>query len=330
MGLLINGRWHDQWYETEANGGNFVRGDSQFRNWVTVDGSAGPTGHAGFKAESGRYHLYVSYACPWANRTLIFRALKGLEQHISVSAVNWVMREHGWTFEPGPGVIADPLQNADFMHEIYTRADAGYTGRVTVPVLWDLERDELVSNESADIIRMFNSAFDKVGANGRDFYPAKHRAEIDELNEWIYHSVNNGVYKAGFATSQTAYENAVQTLFNTLEELESVLSKRRYLVGSDVTEADWRLFTTLVRFDPVYVSHFKCNLARLKDFPNLWGYTCELYQMPGIADTIHMDHIKGHYFQSHDTINPHFIVPMGPVLDYAEPHGRDKLATRVA
>lgn len=326
MGLLIDGKWHDRWYDTKKTGGRFVRQDSAFRNWVTPDGAPGPTGKGGFKAEPGRYHLYVSLACPWAHRTLIFRKLKGLEDKIGVSVVNPLMLDEGWSFEPGEGVMPDPVSGAHYLHEIYTRADPRYTGRVTVPVLWDLKTGTVVSNESSEIIRMFNSGFDAVGATGPDFYPACLRDEIDAVNATIYDRVNNGVYKAGFATTQTAYEEAVRALFDTLDGLEERLSRHRYLVGGRITEADWRLFTTLVRFDPVYVGHFKCNIRRLADYPNLWGYTRELYQVPGVAGTVNFDHIKRHYYSSHRTINPTGIVPAGPEIDFNEPHGRERLA----
>lgn len=322
MGLLVDGKWHDQWYDTSSTGGRFVRSDSQFRNWVTPDGNAGPTGDDGFKAAAGRYHLYVSLACPWANRTLILRALKGLQDAITVSVVNPYMAENGWTFEPGPGVIADPVGQAEFMYEIYLRADPDYSGRVTVPVLWDKERGTIVSNESADIIRMLNSAFDGIATKDGDYSPAALMPEIDAINAITYDAINNGVYKAGFATDQSVYEDEVRNLFAALDRLEVKLGKQRYLVGDQITEADWRLFTTLIRFDAVYYGHFKCNLKRLTDYENLWGYTRELYQWPGVADTVNFDHIKQHYYRSHDTINPNRIVPDGPILDLDSPPGR--------
>ena len=322
MGLLVHGKWVDRWYNTEGHEGHFVRKAAQFRNWVTADGSPGPSGRGGFKAEAGRYHLYVSLACPWANRTLIFRHIKGLEDMISLSVVHWYMGHQGWTFEPGEGVIADPLHNAHYMHEVYTGADPDYSGRVTVPVLWDKKTDTVVSNESSEIIRMFNSAFDDIGALPGDYYPLEWREEIDEVNAKVYSNVNNGVYKAGFATTQEAYEEAVIPLFETLDWLEDRLSKRRYLMGDRLTEADWRLFTTLVRFDPVYVGHFKCNIRRLADYPILWAYTRDLYQHEGVADTINMHHIKHHYYGSHETINPTGVVPVGPALNLNKPHGR--------
>jgi putative glutathione S-transferase len=326
MGLLVDGEWRDQWYDTKSTGGRFKRDISRFRNWVTADGRAGPSGVSGFQAEAGRYHLYVSYACPWAHRTLIFRKIKGLEDFISVSVVHWYMAENGWTFADGDGVVADPIHDADFLYQVYQAADSSYTGRVTVPVLWDTTKDTIVSNESADIIRMFNSAFDTIGATEGDYYPEPLREEIDEVNARVYDTVNNGVYKAGFATTQEAYEEAVEPLFESLEWLDGRLSARRYLMGDQITEADWRLFTTLLRFDPVYVGHFKCNRRRIVDFENLWPYVRDLYQVTGVADTVHMDHIKSHYYASHDTINPTRIVPVGPEIDYSEAHGRDALS----
>lgn len=324
MGLLIKGQWVDRWYDTASNKGRFARSEAQFRNWVTPDGSPGPTGRGGFQAEAGRYHLYVSLACPWAHRTLIFRKLKGLESMISVSVVNSFMGEHGWTFEPDEGVVADPVQEARYLHQIYTTAEPEYTGRVTVPVLWDKHQNRPVSNESAEIIRMFNSAFDGVGARAGDYYPQALRTEIDSLNARVYDRVNNGVYKAGFATTQEAYEQAVFPLFEALDELDQRLSQQRYLLGEQITEADWRLFTTLVRFDAVYHGHFKCNLRRINDYPHLAGYVRELYQWPGVAETVNLKHIKEHYYRSHDTINPTGVVPAGPALDFDQPHGRER------
>lgn len=325
MGLLQDGKWVDQWYDTKTSGGRFVRKSPAFRNWVTADGSPGPSGDGGFKAEAGRYHLYVSLACPWAHRTLIFRALKGLEDMISVSVVHWYMVDNGWTFEEGNGVIADEVNNAAFMYEIYTKAKSDYSGRVTVPVLWDKKTGTIVSNESSEIIRMFNSAFDEIGAKEGDYYPEDLRAEIDTLNDRIYETVNNGVYRCGFATTQEAYEEAITPLFATLGWLEEILDTKRYLTGATITEADWRLFTTLIRFDPVYVGHFKCNIKRIEDYPNLSGYLRDLYQQPGIAETVNMEHIKNHYYASHDTVNPTRIVPVGPDVDYTTPHDRSKL-----
>ena len=325
MGLLQNGKWVDQWYDTKASKGHFVRQASQFRNWITADGAPGPSGVGGFRAEAGRYHLYVSYACPWAHRTLIFRALKKLEAMISVSIVNWYMGANGWTFDPASGVVPDHINNAEFLHQVYSASDPDYSGRVTVPVLWDKKSNKIVSNESSEIIRMFNEAFDSLGAAPGDYYPLALRDEIDSLNDRIYETVNNGVYKAGFATTQEAYDEAVSKVFETLNWLEKRLETQRYLTGEAVTEADWRLFTTLVRFDPVYVGHFKCNLKRLADYPNLSGYVRDLYQHPGVAATVHLDHIKKHYFVSHATINPTGIVPTGPTINYTAPHYRDKL-----
>jgi putative glutathione S-transferase len=325
MGLLVEGVWQDRWYDTRKSGGRFVRQDSRFRNWVTADGSAGPTGESGFKAEPGRYHLYVSLACPWAHRTLIFRKLKKLEPLIGVSIVHWLMGDHGWTFKEGPGVVADPNVGARYLYDVYTAAQRDYTGRVTVPVLWDKERRTIVNNESSEIIRMLNGAFDRWGDAALDFYPKELRREIDEINAVVYDTVNNGVYKCGFATSQEAYDEAFQQLFATLDDLEARLGRQRYLVGDRLTEADWRLFTTLVRFDPVYVGHFKCNKRRLVDYPNLWNYARELYQVPGVAETVNFFHIKHHYYESHGTVNPSRIVPGGPDIDFAAPHNRARL-----
>ena len=322
MGLLVDGKWLDQWYATEESKGQFVRSAAQFRNWVTVDGSAGPSGRAGFKAEIDRYHLYVSYACPWANRTLIFRKLKGLEKMISLSVVHWYMAEDGWSFKEGEGVITDPIINAKYLRDVYLKANNSYSGRVTVPILWDKKTNTIVSNESSEIIRMFNYAFDEIGAIEGDYYPEQLREEIDTLNERIYDTVNNGVYKAGFATTQQAYEDAVIPLFNTLDWLDDRLKSQRYLTGNQITEADWRLFTTLIRFDAVYVGHFKCNLKRLVDYPNLWGYTRDLYQQPGVDETVNMHHIKQHYYGSHTTVNPTSIVPLGPEIDLYKSHNR--------
>jgi len=324
MGVLIDGKWHDQWYDTAASGGRFIRSESQYRHWITRDGSPGPSGDGGFKAEPGRYHLYVSWACPWAHRTLIMRVLKGLEDMISLSSVHWLMREDGWTFKPGPGVIPDPLNHADFLHQVYTAADPHYSGHVTVPLLWDKQRRTIVNNESAEIIRMLTSAFDAVGAKAGDYYPEALHAEIDAVNLRVYDNLNNGVYKAGFATSQAAYEEAAAGVFDTLDWLEQRLSRQRYLVGNQPTEADIRLFTTLMRFDEVYQCHFKCNRRRIVDYPNLWGFTREIFQLPGIAATVNMQHIKHHYYESHPTINPTGIVPIGPAPDFGAPHGREK------
>lgn len=324
MGLLVEGKWQDQWYDTKSSGGRFQREDAGFRNWVTADGSAGPSGVGGFKAEPNRYHLYVSLACPWAHRTTIYRKLKGLEDMVSLSVVHPFMGDKGWTFAAGEGVIADPLHDADYAYEIYVAAKPDYTGRVTVPILWDKKTNTIVSNESSEIIRMFNTAFDEVGARAGNFLPVEKLAEIDEINDRVYTAVNNGVYKAGFATTQAAYEEAVTALFEALDMLEARLSQQRYLVGQTITEADWRLFTTLVRFDSVYFGHFKCNIRRIVDYPNLWGYLRELYQVPGVAETVNMTHIKQHYYGSHANINPTRIVPVGPAIDFHSPHQRDK------
>ena len=320
MGLLVEGQWQDKWYDTRKSGGRFQRQDSAFRSWVTADGSSG------FKAEPGRYHLYVSLACPWAHRTLIVRALKRLEDAISVSVVHWHMGENGWEFREGPGATGDALHGARYLHEIYTRAKPDYTGRVTVPVLWDKQTGTIVNNESSEIIRMLNREFDAWAKPMPDLYPEDLRAEIDAINETVYATVNNGVYRAGFATTQEAYEEAVDTLFDSLDDLEERLSRRRYLAGDRITEADWRLFTTLVRFDPVYVGHFKCNKRRLADYPNLWAYTRELYQVPGVAETVDLHHIKHHYYGSHKTINPTGIVPKGPEIDFSAPHDRARMS----
>lgn len=317
MGLLVDGKWYDQWYDTDKTGGRFIRSDSQFRNWITPDGSPGPTGEGGFKAEPNRYHLYISYACPWASRAMIMRSLKGLEDIISISAVNPLMAEHGWTFDPAPGVIPDPIMDADYMYEIYTKAEPKYSGRVTVPVLWDKKKNTIVNNESSEIMRMFNSAFEGLGSSDYDYAPEELLDEIDEVNDEIYNTVNNGVYKAGFATEQSVYEEEVTKLFEELDKLEEHFETNEYLVGNQITEADWRLFTTLVRFDSVYYGHFKCNLKRLVDYENLWRYTRELYNWPGIAKTVNFDHIKEHYYRSHDTINPNGIVPKGPEIDWS-------------
>jgi putative glutathione S-transferase len=325
MGLLVDGKWVDQWYDTKASRGHFKRKPSQFRNWITADGSAGPSGVGGFKAEAGRYHLYISNACPWAHRTMIFRSLKGLENMIDVSVVHPFMGADGWTFAAAEGVVPDPINNVDYAHQIYTAADAGYTGRVTVPILWDKAQATIVSNESSEIIRMFNAAFDGVGAKAGDYYPEEKRAEIDALNERIYSTVNNGVYKAGFATTQAAYEEAVLPLFESLDWLEGILLTQRHLTGKSITEADWRLFTTLIRFDPVYVGHFKCNLKRIVDYPALSGYVRELFQQKGVAETVNMAHIKDHYYGSHESVNPTRVVPLGPELNLFAPHNREAL-----
>lgn len=327
MGLLVDGKWHDQWYDTDKTGGKFEREAARFRNWVTADGSPGPEGEGGFDAASGRYHLYVSLACPWAHRTLIVRRLKGLERHIGVSVVHPDMVENGWEFRPGDDAHKDHLHDFRFMHQIYTRAAPDYSGRVTVPVLWDTQRETIVSNESADIIRMFNAAFnglDGVEA-GLDLYPESLRAEIDEVNARVYDTVNNGVYKAGFATAQDKYEEAYRGVFDSLDWLDARLSERRYLVGDQRTEADWRLFTTLIRFDAVYFSHFKCNRQRISDYPALSAYVRDLYQVPGVAETVDIRQIKQHYYVSQRTINPTQVVPLGPDVDFSAPHDRNQL-----
>jgi putative glutathione S-transferase len=329
MGLLVNGRWQDRWYDTGKTG-HFVRDQSAFRNWVTADGSPGPTGAGGFKAEPGRYHLYVSLACPWAHRTLIFRKLKKLDDTISLSVVDPFMGENGWSFSAADGSLTDgstrdEVNGARHLYEIYTMARPDYTGRVTVPVLWDRKNKTIVNNESSEIIRMLNSSFNQWAGDSVDFYPPGLRDEIDAINRVVYDNVNNGVYRCGFATTQQAYDEAFDSLFKTMDELEVRLGRRRYLTGARLTEADWRLFTTLVRFDSVYNGHFKCNLRRLIDYSNLWAYTRELYQIPGVSETVNMTHIKRHYYMSHATINPTRIVPRGPAIDFTAPHDRLRL-----
>ncbi|ETX27962.1 glutathione S-transferase [Roseivivax isoporae LMG 25204] len=326
MGLLVDGVWHDKGYDTDKTGGKFVRSETAFRNWVTADGTPGPSGEGGFEAESGRYHLYVSYACPWAHRALIFRKLKGLEDHIGVSVVHPDMLSEGWELRSDfPGATGDALFGFDYLREVYLKADPGISGRVTVPVLWDRQRETIVSNESAEIIRMLNSAFDGITGNREDYWPEDLRDAIEPVNARIYDTVNNGVYKSGFATSQEAYDEAVRPLFDSLDWIEDILSRNRYLMGARLTEADWRLFTTLIRFDKVYHGHFKCNRNRIVDFPNLWGYTRELYQWPGVAETVNFDHIVRHYHYSHESVNPYRILPIGPDLDLDAPHGRGRL-----
>jgi len=328
MGLLIDGKWHDQWYDTKTTGGTFKRTEAKYRNWVTADGQVGPSGSDGFKAESGRYHLYVSLACPWAHRTLIFRQLKSLQDHISVSVVHPDMLGEGWSFETDEhGATGDTLFGHTHLHQVYTRADANFTGRVTVPILWDKQRNTIVSNESSEIIRMLNSAFDGLTGNTDDYWPQELREPIEAINARVYNSLNNGVYKCGFATTQEAYDAAIDPLFDTLEWLDDLLSEHCYLLGDKLTEADWRLFTTLARFDSVYHLHFKCNRKRLIDYPSLWAYTRELYQWPGVAETVGMHHIVRHYHYSHETINPSRIIPTNPVLDWAAPHGRVSAAS---
>ena len=326
MGRLIDGQWSTQWDDTKLTNCKFVRQDAGYRNWITEDGSAGPTGSSGFKAKTGRYHLYISLACPWAHRTLIFRHLKGLTPHIGVSSVHPLMLDDGWTFAADAyGGTGDHLHGASFMHQVYTKADPAATGRVTVPVLWDRQTSRIVSNESSEIIRMFNSAFNDLTGNSDDYCPPDLRADIDAINADIYECINNGVYRAGFATTHAAYADAVTKLFDGLDRMEAHLSRRRYLVGDQVTEADWRFFATLIRFDAVYVGHFKCNIRRLADYPALSGYMRELYQMPGIADTVRIDEIKRHYYASHRNLNPTGIVPVGPELDFDAPHDRAAL-----
>ena len=316
MGRLIDGVWHDQWYDTQRHGGRFVRWESAFRNRITADGSSG------FRAEAGRYHLYVSYACPWAHRALIMRTLKGLDHAITVDPVHWYMGAHGWSFDADH---PDTVNGADHLYQNYVKAKPDYTGRVTVPTLWDKKAGTIVNNESADIVRIFNSEFNDIAKHPeRDFHPADLRDAIETVNETVYHNVNNGVYKTGFATTQTAYEEAFDALFDTLDALETRLATQRYLTGDWLTEADVRLFTTLVRFDPVYVGHFKCNKYRLADYPNLWAYTREIHQLPGVRETVRMDHIKNHYYASHLKVNPTGIVPKGPVIDFDAPHDRDR------
>lgn len=325
MGLLVEGRWQDQWYESSKDGA-FQREQAKRRNWVTVDGRPGPSGEGGFKAEAGRYHLYVSLACPWAHRTLIVRKLKGLESLIDVSVVSWLMRENGWTFDKQTGSSGDPLDGHTFMYQRYLADTPDYTGRVTVPVLWDKKLQRIVSNESSEIIRMFNSAFDDLTGNHLDLYPEALRPAINELNDRIYPAVNNGVYRAGFATSQGAYEEAFDEVFAELDALETLLGEKRYLAGEYLTEADVRLFTTLIRFDAVYHGHFKCNLRRIADYPNLSNWLREMYQLPGVADTVDFVHIKHHYYASHATINPTGVVPKGPEQDFSGEHDRGRLS----
>ncbi|WP_299579588.1 glutathione S-transferase family protein [uncultured Microbulbifer sp.] len=322
MGLLINGQWHDQWYDTKDSGGAFKRETAQLRNWVTADGSAGPSGTGGFKAESRRYHLYVSLACPWAHRTLIFRKLKKLEEHISLSIVSPDMLDQGWSFHMDEGSSGDALFDYHYMHQVYTHNKPDYSGRVTVPVLWDKQTNGIVSNESSEIIRMFNTAFNRITGDTQDFFPKDKQQAIETINQLVYESINNGVYRSGFATTQEAYEEAYRQLFAALDQMENILARQRYLIGEEITEADWRLFTTLIRFDSVYHGHFKCNRQRLEDFPNLRNYVRELYQWPGIVETVNFQHIKRHYYFSHTSINPTQVVPTGPNIDYSSPHNR--------
>jgi len=318
MGLLVDGKWQDKWYDTSKNGGKFERQASQFRSTISTEQGAE------FPVESGRYHLYVSLACPWAHRALIFRKLKGLEAHIDVSVVSPDMLDKGWEFDEYPGATGDKLYGFDYAHQLYTKVKPDITSRVTVPILWDKKTQSIVNNESAEIIRIFNTSFNELTRNDDDYYPEALREEIDAINDMVYHNINNGVYKSGFATTQDAYEEAVEALFNALDTIEERLGKQRYLVGSTLTEADWRLFTTLIRFDPVYHGHFKCNIKQIADYPNLFGYMKELYQHPGIAQTVNFDHIKRHYYYSHTMINPTQVVPVGPQQDLMSPHGRDK------
>jgi glutathionyl-hydroquinone reductase len=324
MGYLESGKWTDGWFDTKKTGGAFVRPDSTFRNAITADGSSA------FPAEAGRYHLYVALSCPWAHRTLITRKLKRLEKAISISIVDVHMGSDGWVFSDAPGTIPDTLYGFKFLHQVYTKADPDYTGRVTVPTLWDKKAETIVNNESSEIIRMFNTAFDGLGGGignpDLDLYPKPLRVEINAVNDRVYNNINNGVYKAGFATSQSAYEAAFDALFEALDEMEERLGKHRYIVGNQLTEADIRFFTTLVRFDAVYQYHFKCNLRRIEDYPNLSNYLRDLYQTPGFGETVNMDHIKRHYYGSHETINPSGIVPKGPLLDFSRPHDRARFS----
>ena len=319
MGLLVDGKWQDKWYDTDSNDGKFKREQSVFRDDIS-------TGHDTFTPESGRYHLYVSLACPWAHRALIFRKLKSLESLIDVSVVSPEMLDNGWEFSSYPGATGDKLYSFDFMHQLYTKVDPSITTRVTVPVLWDKKTQQIVNNESAEIIRIFNRAFNELTGNDKDFYPDSLKEEIDTVNELVYHNINNGVYKAGFATKQSAYEEAVHALFNALDTLEDRLGTNRYLCGTNLTEADWRLFTTLIRFDPVYHGHFKCNVRQIADYPNLFNYMKELYQMDGVAETVNFDHITRHYYYSHTMINPTQVVPVGPEQNLMSPHNREKLS----
>lgn len=322
MGLLVNGQWQDKWYDTDSSDGKFEREAAQLRNWITSDGSAGETGEGGFKAEAGRYHLYVSLACPWAHRTLIFRTLKKLDELISASVVSPDMLVNGWEFDQNNHSTGDALFASDYLHQVYTKNNSNYSGRVTVPVLWDKKQNKIVSNESADIIRMFNSAFNEITGNKDDYYPESLRSEIDELNALVYPNINNGVYRAGFATTTHAYEQAFDDVFTALDKVEKILSKKRYLAGDKITEADWRLFTTLIRFDCVYVGHFKCNLRTIESYPSLSGYLRDLYQVEGVANTVDFYHIKRHYYFSHTMINPTQIVPKGPEINYLQAHSR--------
>ena len=323
MGFLVDGAWQD--VDMRTQDGHFVRRPTAFHNYVTADGSPGPTGKGGFAAERGRYHLYVSLACPWAHRTLIFRKLKKLEDVISVSVTVPLFGKKGWEFGTEPGATLDTVNGKSTMADIYVLGDPHYSGRASVPVLWDKKLRVVVNNESSEIIRMLNSAFDAFTDDRTDYYPVDVREEIDRINDLVYSTVNNGVYRAGFATTQSAYEEAARTLFATLDQIEGRLSRQRYLVGRRITEADWRLFTTLVRFDAVYYSHFKCNLRRIVDYPNLSNYLRELYQVPQVAETVNFEHIKRHYYGSHRNVNPTGIVPIGPLIDLSLPHDRGRL-----
>ena len=319
MGRMVDGEWHKGWHDNKKTKGHYQRATTSFRNFITADGSSG------FKAEPGRYHLYVSHACPWAHRTMIFRVLRKLEDIISVSVVDPFMSDEGWHFSDGPGCIPDTVNGAQYVRDIYKKAKDDYTGRASVPILWDKEKQTIVSNESPEIIRMLNTEFNEWGDGDPDFYPADLRQAIDAINEPIYETVNNGVYKSGFAQTQEAYEEAVTALFATLDDLEARLDTQRHLAGDRITEADWRAFPTLVRFDAAYVGHFKCNKRQIEEYPNLSNYLRELYQYPGVADTVNMEHIKRHYYESHESINPFRVVPIGPVLDFTRPHDRDRL-----
>jgi putative glutathione S-transferase len=318
MGLLQQGKWVDKWYDTKISGGEFRRQDSRFRNWLTANGETDPNGEQGFKAEKGRYHLYVSLACPWAHRTLIFRELKQLQDYIDVTVVEPIMLENGWE-------LSDPLYDFDYVYQLYLKANPSYEGRVTVPVLWDKQTQTIVSNESADIIRMFNTAFAHLTGNNTDYYPEHLRANIDTINSRVYDTINNGVYRAGFATTQAAYQAAFDDLFESLDWVEGILSKQRYLAGEQITEADWRLFTTLIRFDAVYFGHFKTNRQQIFDYPAISNYVRELYQIEGVADTVSFEHIKTHYYASHLNINPTGIVPVGPLQDFMTAHNRQDI-----
>lgn len=322
MGSLVEGKWVDEVRDTKSTGGHFVRPDSKARNWITADGEAGPSGEGGFRAEAGRYHLYIAASCPWAHRTMIFRRLKGLADMISYSVVNPITHGDGWTFLQGHGVVPDSLNNATYLYEVYLASDPGFSGRVTVPMLWDKQRGTIVSNESAEIIRMFNSAFDNIGATPGDYYPKALRNEIDEMNEFVYHAINNGVYRTGFATSDEAYAEGFNRLFAALDTIEARLTSRKYLVGDSITEADWRLFTTLIRFDLAYYGPFKCNKKRLIDYPNIWDYTRALYQVDGVAETVDPFAIKQHYYASTKMMRPTSIVGLGPDINFSDPSSR--------